>query len=195
MPKLRFTPQLVKSAVCEQGKRKTLFFDSDCKWLVLEVRSTHTATYYLRYPSARGGTRLLKLGDVLDLTLAQARQKADKYRSMIAMGQDPAADKAVHRQVPTVNTFIHDSYPSFRATSGHGSATKACSESTLNPSGASATLTRSPRQTSSASWPSTAPRTRRGHATACSFCCATCFLVPSSGKRRASPRTPPLASP
>ena len=110
MPKLRFTPQLVKSAVCEQGKRKTLFFDSDCKWLVLEVRSTHTATYYLRFPSARGGTRLLKLGDVLDLTLAQARQKADKYRSMIAMGEDPAEDKALLRQVPTVNTFIHDSY-------------------------------------------------------------------------------------
>jgi integrase len=113
MPKLRFTPQLIKSAVCGQGKRKTLFFDADCKWLVLEVRSTHTATYYLRYPSARGGTRLLKLGDVLDLTLAQARQKADKFRSMIAMGQDPAADKAVHRQVPTVNTFIHDSYLPF----------------------------------------------------------------------------------
>ena len=110
MPKLRLTPQIVKSAVCEQGKRKTLFFDSDCKWLVLEVRSTHTATYYLRFPSARGGTRLLKLGDVLDLTLAQARQKADKYRSMIAMGEDPAEDKALLRQVPTVNTFIHDSY-------------------------------------------------------------------------------------
>jgi integrase len=113
MPKLRLTPQLVKSAVCEHGKRKTLFFDSDCKWLVLEVRSTHTATYYLRFPSARGGTRLLKLGDVLDLTLAQARQKADKYRTMIAMGEDPAEDKALLRQVPTVNTFIHDSYLPF----------------------------------------------------------------------------------
>jgi len=113
MPKLRLTPQIVKTAVCEQGKRKTLFFDSDCKWLVLEVRSTHTATYYLRFPSARGGTRLLKLGDALDLTLAQARQKADKYRSMIAMGEDPAEDKALLRQVPTVNTFIHNSYLPF----------------------------------------------------------------------------------
>ena len=113
MPKLRLTPQLVKSAVCEQGKRKTLFFDSDCKGLVVEVRSTQTATYYLRYPSARGGTRLLKLGDVRDLSLAQARQKADKYRSMIAMGEDPAEDKALLRQVPTVNNFIHDSYLPF----------------------------------------------------------------------------------
>ena len=29
------------------------------------------------------------------------------------MGQDPAADKAVHRQVPTVSDFIHDSYLPF----------------------------------------------------------------------------------
>lgn len=110
MPKLKFTPQFVKSAICEQGKRKTLYFDMDCKWLVLEVRSTKTATYYLRYQDVRGATRLLKIGDSRDLSLAQARQVADKYRSMIAMGEDPASDKAELKQVPTVYDFIHDSY-------------------------------------------------------------------------------------
>lgn len=113
MPKIRLTPQFIKSAVCEQGTRKTLFFDADCKWLVLEVRATGTATYYLRYQDSRGKTRLLRIGDERDLSLVQARQMADKQRAKIAMGEDPAADKAVLRQVPTVYDFIHDSYLPF----------------------------------------------------------------------------------
>jgi integrase len=113
MPKIRLTPQFIKSVVCQQGTRKTLFFDADCKWLVLEVRATGTATYYLRYQDSRSKTRLLKVGDERDLSLAQARQIADKYRAMIAMGQDPALDKAQLRQVPTVYDFIHNSYLPF----------------------------------------------------------------------------------
>lgn len=38
---------------------------------------------------------------------------AHKYRTMIAMGQDPAADKAVHRQIPTLHAFIHEQYLPF----------------------------------------------------------------------------------
>ena len=113
MPKVSLTPQFIKSVVCEQGKRKTLFFDTECKWLVLEVRATGTATYYLRYQDARGKTRLLKIGDQRDLTLSQSRLMAHKYRTMIAMGQDPAADKAVHRQIPTLHAFIHEQYLPF----------------------------------------------------------------------------------
>jgi integrase len=113
MPKLRFTPQFVKTAICEQGKRKTLYFDIDCKWLILEVRSSQTATYYLRYQGVRGTTRLLKIGDSRDLSLAQARQMADKYRSMIAMGEDPASERSELKQVPTVYDFIHKSYLPF----------------------------------------------------------------------------------
>jgi len=113
MPKVRFTPQFIKTAICEEGKRKTLYFDADCKWLILEVRSTQTATYYLRYQDARGTTRLLKIGDSRDLSLAQARQLADKYRNMIAMGGDPASNKSELKQVPTVYDFIHDSYLPF----------------------------------------------------------------------------------
>jgi integrase len=110
MPKIRLTPQFIKSAVCEQGARKILFFDADCKWLVLEVRATGTATYYLRYQDSRSKTRLLKIGDERDLSLAQARQMADKHRAKIAMGEDPAMDKAQHREVPTMLTFIHEHY-------------------------------------------------------------------------------------
>lgn len=113
MPKIKLTPQFIKSAVCEQGKRKTLIFDVDCKWLVLEVRATGTATYYLRYPDTRGKTRLLRIGDARDLSLAQARQMADKFRAKIAMGEDPAAEKALQRQVPTLSAFIHEHYLPF----------------------------------------------------------------------------------
>jgi integrase len=110
MPKLKFTSQFIKTAICEEGKRKTLFFDADCKWLMLEVRATQTATYYLRYQNSRRKTRLLKIGNVRDLSLPQARQMADKYRAMIAMGGDPAVDNALHRQVPVFHAFIHEQY-------------------------------------------------------------------------------------
>ena len=89
MPKLRFTSQLVKTAICPKGNRKILFFDTDCKGLMLEVRATTTATYYLRYQSKQGKTQLLKIGDSRDISLAQARQLADKLRNQIAMGIDP----------------------------------------------------------------------------------------------------------
>jgi integrase len=113
MPKVKLTPQFIKSAACEQGARKTLFFDADCKWLMLEVRVTGSATYYLRYQDMRGKTRLLKIGDERDLSLAQARQMADKYRAKIAMGEDPAMEKALKKQVPTLSTFIHEHYLPF----------------------------------------------------------------------------------
>jgi integrase len=38
---------------------------------------------------------------------------ADKYRTMIAMGEDPAMEKALKKQVPTLSTFIHEHYLPF----------------------------------------------------------------------------------
>lgn len=113
MPKVKLTPQFIKTAVCQQGGKKTLFFDADCKGLMLEVRATGSATYYLRYQDARGKTRLLKISDERDLSLVQARQMADKYRAMIAMGEDPGLEKALKKQVPTLSAFIHEQYLPF----------------------------------------------------------------------------------
>lgn len=104
------TSSLIKSAACPPNKKKTDFFDSECKGLMLEVRCSGGKTYSLRYQDERGKTRQVKLADAADITLTQARVLADKRRNQIAMGEDPLASKALLKLVPTVSAFIRDSY-------------------------------------------------------------------------------------
>jgi integrase len=113
MPKLILTPQLVKTAVCPPGKAKNDLLDSNCKGLSLEIRCTGGKTYYLRYADERGKAKQFKIADERDISLSQARQLADKYRSQIALGIDPAAEKATLRQVPTFSEFIEQRYMPF----------------------------------------------------------------------------------
>lgn len=110
MAKIQLTPQFIKSAFVEQGKRKSDFYDVLCKGLLLEVRSTGSKTYYLRYRNNRGVAHQLKLGDERDLSLAQAKTLADRARNKIAMGEDPLEEKAILRQVPTFAQFIDAQY-------------------------------------------------------------------------------------
>jgi integrase len=110
MAKVQLTPQLVKSVSVEQGKRKPDFYDALCKGLLLEVRSTGSKTYYLRYLNSRGVAHQLKLGDERDLSLAQAKTLADKARNKIAMGEDPLEEKATLRRVPTFAQFTSEHY-------------------------------------------------------------------------------------
>ena len=104
MAKITLTPLLVKESVCPAEKKKTDFFDTDCKGLMLEVRVTGRKTFYLRYQDGRGRIRQLRLADAADVTLTQAKTLANKYRNRIAMGEDPADTKSLRRQVPTVTT-------------------------------------------------------------------------------------------
>lgn len=113
MPKIALSQQLVKSAKCPIGKAKWDLFDSNCKGLMLETRSTGGKTFYLRYQDARGRTRQLKLADERDISYAQAKQLADKQRNNIAMGIDPSADKQSLKEAPTVAQFIQHSYMPF----------------------------------------------------------------------------------
>ena len=89
MTVLNLTQQLIKTARCPDGARKVVLFDANCKGLNLEVRTSGGCTYYLRYRDTRGHIRQLKIADERDISLAQARQLADKLRNQIAMGIDP----------------------------------------------------------------------------------------------------------
>ncbi len=113
MPVTELTPQIVKTATCPAGKDKIDFYDSYCKGLLLEVRITGGKTYSLLYTDNRGKRRQAKLADEKDIALTQARKLADKYRSMIAMGEDPFSIKADLKKVPTVYDFITNSYLPF----------------------------------------------------------------------------------
>lgn len=113
MAKLALTQQLVKDAVCPAEKRKLDFFDTDCKGLMLEVSVRGRKTFYLRYQNERGRTRHIRVADARDVTLSQAKVIVNKYRTQLAMGEDPADKKAELKQVPTVAAFIHDQYLPF----------------------------------------------------------------------------------
>jgi integrase len=110
MSKLVLTPQIVKTTTCPLGKAKNNLFDSYCKGLSLEIRCTGGKTYYLRYTDGRGKSKQFKIADEKDISLSQARQLADKYRTQIALGIDPATEKTTLRQVPTFADFMNNRY-------------------------------------------------------------------------------------
>lgn len=113
MASISFNPQFIKSAVCDAGKAKSNFFDADCRGLMLEVRKSGGKTFSLRYQDNHGKTRQLRLADSTDVTLTQARVLADKARNQMVMGIDPRESRAELKKVPTVGSFILDSYLPF----------------------------------------------------------------------------------
>lgn len=110
MPVINFTQQTIKSLICPTDSKKIVYFDSSCKGLLLEVRESGGRTYYLRFTDERSRSRQLKLGDARDISLAQAKQLAEKKRNQIAMGLDPSEAKATLKKIPTVCEFIHRVY-------------------------------------------------------------------------------------
>lgn len=110
MPKLLLNTTVVNQMQCPVNKKRIDVFDTQTKGLVLEVRQTGGKTYYLRYQNQRGKTTQLKLADVRDVSLSQARTLADKARCKIAMGNDPVDERTIMRQVPTFAQFVHEQY-------------------------------------------------------------------------------------
>lgn len=113
MPKKLLDQKFVQTVVCPEGKGKVDYFDVGCKGLQLEVRISGGKTWYLRYMNERGKVRQLRIADVRDLSLSEARKRADVLRGKAAVGQDPAEQKAAIRQVPTFEDFVHKRYLPF----------------------------------------------------------------------------------
>ena len=103
---MTLTQKLLESLSCAEGSKKLTVFDKGCKNLVLEVSNTGRKTYYFRYQDDRNVTRQPKLSDANSITLKQARTLCDRYRSKLAMGEDPWEAKAELKRVPKLETFI-----------------------------------------------------------------------------------------
>lgn len=108
MPVLALRPQVLSTLECPEGQRKADYRDSVCKGLLLEVRSTGGRTWYLRYVTARGQRRQLRLGDLRDVTLAQARRMEEQHRNEVALGNDPCQERRDLRAVPTFREFADE---------------------------------------------------------------------------------------
>lgn len=110
MPKLQFSEKIIKNITCPVGKSKHVLIDSGSKNLLCEIRPNGRKTYFLLYIDGHGKRRLIRIGDASDISVKQAQNLAAQYRSKIAMGEDPTAEKIAKRSIPTFAQFIAERY-------------------------------------------------------------------------------------
>jgi integrase len=110
MSVIALNAKTLKSLVCPPGKAKENIWDALCKGLMLEVRQSGGRTWYVRYVDGRGKPRQLRIGGADVISLEKARKRTDELRSQVALGRDPAQEKAALRQVSTLAEFVHERY-------------------------------------------------------------------------------------
>jgi integrase len=110
---VNLTQQLINSTKCPKDKRKIECFDANLPGFGVEIRHSGSGTYFTRYPDQYGKSRQFKLGSTNILTLAQARLLATKVLAKVAMGEDPGAEKALKKTVPTFGQYAIELYMPF----------------------------------------------------------------------------------
>lgn len=105
MPKVKLDHTVCLTATCREGKRKTDYWDTAISGFVLEVRSSGGKTYALRYIDEHGTQRQHKIGGYGEISFADARKTAEKLRSNVVLGGNPAAQKAEKKAIPTYATL------------------------------------------------------------------------------------------
>ena len=87
------------TAIDEPGKKKIDFFDSIITGLGLEVRASGGKTFWLRYSRGPKEQKAIKIAVYGDLSVDKVRKEAQRLRSQVVLGNDPAAEKAEKRAV------------------------------------------------------------------------------------------------
>ncbi|MFN3878055.1 MAG: tyrosine-type recombinase/integrase [Brevundimonas sp.] len=105
MPKAKLDQTFVNAALCEPGRNKVDFYDTQIKGYILEVRVTGGKTFAYRYKDLSNRQCQYKIGKVEDLTAAAARKQAERLRSRVAIGDYPGAAKALAKSVPTYGSL------------------------------------------------------------------------------------------
>lgn len=90
--------------------KKRRYFDDKVTGFFMEHRNTGTVTFYVRYTPAHGRPREVRLGRLGDVTLDQARKRAQEIRAAAALGGDPAGERDRLRAVPTFSEFVEKRY-------------------------------------------------------------------------------------
>jgi integrase len=101
MPVEKLTAQFCQLAYCEPGKRRTDYYDSEIKGLVLECYPSGSKSFILRFNNEYGEQKQMKLARYGEAPLDKIRRKAQQLRSEAVLGGDPAAKKAQKKAVVT----------------------------------------------------------------------------------------------
>ncbi|MGD9923719.1 MAG: tyrosine-type recombinase/integrase [Pseudorhodoplanes sp.] len=110
MPKVVLSKTFIEHAICDPGRAKIDYFDSDQRGFMLEVRRSGGKTFYQRYSDERGRERQFKIGPADALTLDQARKKARIILAQALLGSDPQARRRELREIPTLAELVRDRY-------------------------------------------------------------------------------------
>lgn len=110
MPVIQLSAQVVQAATCIEGRAKTDYYDTAITGFILTVSALGSKVFSLRYRDQYGKQRQHKIGDAKSITFDKARQQAQKLRSKVVLGENPAEDKKALRKVPTLGEFVTDVY-------------------------------------------------------------------------------------
>lgn len=99
--------------VVPDGATKLRLFDDKLQGFILEVRPSGVRTFYVRYRDQRGRQREVRLGRLGEVTVDQARRRAQEIKAAAALGGDPARDRDRLRSVPTFADFVELRYLPF----------------------------------------------------------------------------------
>lgn len=111
MPTMPLTRALTKTPPpVPPGARKLRIFDDRMSGFFMEVWPSGSITFYVRYRDARRRQREVRLGKLGDVTLDQARKRAQEIRAEASLGGDPAGALDRQRAVPTFADFVEQRY-------------------------------------------------------------------------------------
>jgi len=110
VPVIQLSAQVVQAATCIEGRAKTDYYDTAITGFILTVSALGSKVFSLRYRDQYGKQRQHKIGDAKSITFDKARQQAQKLRSRVVLGENPAEDKKALRKVPTLGEFVTDVY-------------------------------------------------------------------------------------
>ena len=110
MPKATITRTLAKAPPeVPTGTGKVRYFDDRTTGFIMEVRSS-VITFYFRYSDDRRRAKEIKLGRYGDVTVDQARKRAEQLKAEVSLGGDPNAERARRLSIPTFAAFVKDRY-------------------------------------------------------------------------------------
>lgn len=105
MPKVKLDAAFCLTARCQPGKKRTDYYDTSITGFVLECRASGSKAFVLRYTNDYGKQSQRTVGMYGDITYDQARRVAQRWRSEVVLGEDPAAKKAEKKAIPTLATL------------------------------------------------------------------------------------------
>lgn len=105
MPNVKLDAAFCMIAQCLPGKRKTDYYDTHITGFVLECRASGGKTFYLRYQDQYRAQRQHKIAVYGDASFDKVRKEAQRLRSEIVLGGNPATTKEEKRAVPLYSTL------------------------------------------------------------------------------------------